>query len=67
MDDSRRKFLKAAAASGTLAAVPAMPAAAKNVAPEQIAARFKRLPGDTAFKILAPDAKGKKDFVVQLD
>ena len=67
MDDSRRKFLKTAAASGTLAAVPAMPAAAKHLAPEQITARFKRLPGDVAFKILAPDAKGKNDFVAQLN
>lgn len=67
MNDSRRKFLTTAAASGALAAVPAMPAAAKHVAPEQITARFKKLPGDKAFKILAPDAKGKKDFVAQLE
>ena len=69
MDDSRRKFLKTAAASGTLAAaaVPPMPAVAKNVSPDQITAKFKKLPGDVAFKILAPDAKGKKDFVAQRD
>jgi len=67
VDDSRRKFLKTAAASGTLVAVPAMPAAAKNVPTEQITDRFKRLPGDKAFKILVPDAKGNNDFIAQLD
>ena len=65
MDDSRRKFLTTAAASGALAAVPAMPAEAKHLAPGQITARFKKLPGDVAFKILVPDVKGKKDFVAQ--
>ena len=67
MDGSRRKFLKSAAASGTLVAVPAMPVAAKHVEPEDITARFNQLPGDIAFKILAPDAKGKKAFVAQLN
>ena len=67
MDDSRRKFLTTAAASGTLAALPAMPVAAKNVAPEQIVARFSQLPGDKGMKIFAPDAKGKKAFVAQLN
>ncbi|MGH8591540.1 MAG: serine hydrolase [Gammaproteobacteria bacterium] len=69
MVNSRRNFLKAAAATGTLAAVPAMPAAAKHghVAPERIVARFAQLPGDTAFKIFAPAAKDKKAFVAQLN
>jgi hypothetical protein len=35
--------------------------------PEQIVALFAQLPGDTAFKILAPDAKGKKPFIAQLN
>ena len=70
MANSRRKFLKTAAATGAIAAIPAMPAAAKHghVAPEQIVTRFAQLPGDTAFKILAPAAKGKKKaFVAQLN
>jgi beta-lactamase class A len=70
MAKSRREFLKAAAAGGTLAAVPAVPASARpaNVAlAQQIVARFEALPGDKSIKILAPDAKGGKPFVAELD
>jgi len=70
MVHSKREFLKAAAAAGTFAAVPAMPASArpanKDLA-EQIVSRFGDLPGDKGFKILAPSAKGRKTFVAQLD
>jgi len=49
-----------AAATGTIAAVPAMPATARHgqLAPRQIVLRFAQLPGDKAFKILAPASKG---------
>ena len=70
MTNSRREFLKTAAATGTLAAVPAMPASARPAyvaVAQQIAARFGDLPGDKAFKILAPAAKGNQTFVAQLD
>jgi len=69
MIDSRRKFLKTAAATGALAAVPAAPASAgiASLKPEQIVALFSNLPGDTAFKILAPSTKGKNPFVAQLN
>ena len=69
MFQSRRKFLKTAAASGTLAAVSATPAVAKqgHLKPDQIVARFAELHGDKAFKILAPAAAGNKPFAAQLD
>ena len=69
MFQSRRKFLKTAAASGTLAAVSATPAVATqgHLKPDQIVARFAELHGDKAFKILAPAAAGNKPFVAQLD
>jgi len=59
MFQSRRKFLKTAAASGTLAAVSATPAVAKqgHLKPDQIVVRFAES-GDKAFKILAPAAAG---------
>jgi hypothetical protein len=48
MRKSRREFLKTAAATGTIAAVPAMPATAKHghLTPGQIVSRFAQLPGD---------------------
>src|SRR5207249_12331403 len=63
MTHSRRDFLKTAAVTGTIAAVPAVPASAKQIAPQQIVARFAQLPGDVAFKIFAPSSKDKKAFV----
>lgn len=68
MISSRRNFLKTAAATGTLAAVPTMPASAKPANKRlagQIVSRFADLPGDVGFKILAPDEKGKKPFVAE--
>src|SRR5215831_4874829 len=69
MHNSRRTFLKTAAATGTLAAVPTVAIAGPGgqLKPEQIVALFAQLPGDPAFKILVPDAKGKKPFVAQLN
>jgi beta-lactamase class A len=66
---SRRRFLKTAAATGTLAVVPTAPMAALGgqVKPEQLVALFAQLPGDTTFKIVAPGPKGKKPFIAQLD
>ena len=66
MVNSRRSFLKTAAATGTLAAMPVLPASARNgraPAPEQIVALFADLPGDMAFRIFAPAAKDKKRFI----
>jgi len=67
MIPTRRHFLKSAAAAGTLAAVPTASVSAKNGAlrADDISALFAQLPGDVAFKILAPNAKGKKAFVAQ--
>ena len=67
MIPTRRHFLKSAAAAGTLAAVPTASVYAKNKAlrAEGISALFAQLPGDVAFKILAPNAKGRKAFVAQ--
>jgi beta-lactamase class A len=69
MIHSRRNFLKTAAATGTLAAVAAPPksAGAGSLKPAQIVALFANLTGDTAFKILAPSAKGKPPFLAQLN
>src|SRR4029079_1654644 len=67
MIPTRRHFLKSAAAAGTLSAVPTASVSAKNGAlrADDISALFAQLPGDVAFKILAPNAKGKKAFVAQ--
>jgi len=67
MIPTRRHFLKSAAAAGTLAAVPTASVSAKNGAlrADDISALFAQLPGDVAFKILVPNAKGKKAFVAQ--
>jgi len=69
MHNSRRTFLKTAAATGTLAGVPTVAIAGPGgqLKPEQIVALFAQLPGDPAFKILVPDAKGKKPFIAQLN
>jgi beta-lactamase class A len=44
-----------------------MPATAKPLDAERIVARFAALPGDVAFKILAPSPKGKKGFVASVN
>lgn len=67
MTDSRRTFLKSAAAVGSLATLPAVPAMAKSIDADRITARFAALPGDKSFKILAPAVKGNKSFSVELD
>ena len=67
MAESRRAFLKNAAALGGVATLPAMPAIAKSIAADAIVARFADLPGDKGCKILAPAAKGRKSFVAELD
>jgi len=69
MRKSRREFLQTASATGTIAALPAMPAMAKHgqIDPGEIVSRFAQLPGDKAFKILAPSSKGKHDFVAELN
>ena len=68
MTYSRRKFLKSAAVTGTLAAVEAPPTAAGagSLKPAQIVDLFANLPGDVAFKVLAPGANGKPPFLAQL-
>jgi len=66
MAESRRAFLKNAAALGGVATLPAMPAIAKSIAADAIVDRFADLPGDKGFKILAPAAKGRKSFVAEL-
>ena len=68
MTYSRRKFLKSAAVTGTLAAGDAAPksAGAGSLKPAQIVDLFANLPGDVAFKLLAPSANGKPPFLAQL-
>jgi beta-lactamase class A len=65
----RREFLTAAgAASLTLPLVPSAARAwEQNVTPESIIELFDSLPGDKAFKILAPAADGKAKFSAQLN
>ena len=68
MKRSRREFLKRAAATGAVA-VATNPASARDVrsiSPDAIVERFAALPGDVAFKILAPSPKGRKAFVASL-
>ncbi len=69
MRKSRREFLKKAGATGTLTVVPAMPATAQHrrLVPRRIVSRFAQLPGDKAFKILAPASNGRAGFVVDLN
>ena len=70
MKRSRRDFLKTAAATGAVAAVATNPARARDVrsiSPDAIVERFAALPGDVAFKILAPSPKGRKAFVASLE
>jgi beta-lactamase class A len=71
MPYSRRGFLKTAAGTATATALPlvAAPAASaweQKITPEKIVDLFDDLPGDTAFKILAPGADGHK-FLAHLN
>jgi beta-lactamase class A len=65
----RREFLTAAgAASLTLPLVPSAARAwEQNVTPESLIELFDSLPGDKAFKILAPAADGKPKFLADLN
>jgi beta-lactamase class A len=70
---SRRTFLKTAATTAagtaTLATLSAQKASAweQKITPEKIVDLFDDLPGDKAFKILAPGADGKHKFLAQLN
>jgi len=63
MLNSRREFLKAAATTATLSAVPAAGAAplrwSPGISSSQIVQLFKRLPGDLALSIYAPAVGGR--------
>ena len=68
MKTSRRSFLKTAAAGGAAVTLPATTASARSLhalSSKKIVALFDTLPGDVAFKILVPDAHGKKAFVAE--
>ncbi len=69
---SRRGFLKTAAGTVTATALPlvAAPAASaweQKITPEKIVDLFDDLPGDKAFKILAPGANGNHKFLAQMN
>jgi len=71
MNQSRRKFLKSAAATAALANVPLAATATASpdemATPEEIIAQFVGLPGEKAIKIFAPATDGKPGFVAQLN
>jgi len=66
MIQPRKKSRKSVAAAGKHAAV-AKAAPGSSLKPEQIVKLFAGLPGDIAFKVLAPRAKGKAPFVAKLN
>jgi beta-lactamase class A len=73
MAHSRRAFLKTAAGTAagtaTLTALTAPKASAwqQRITPEKIVDLFEDLPGDKAFKILAPGEDGAHKFLAQLN
>lgn len=73
MAHSRRAFLKTAAGTAagtaTFAAISAPTASAwqQRITPEKIVDLFDDLPGDKAFKILAPGAHGEPKFLAHLN
>lgn len=73
MAHSRRAFLKTAAGTAagtaTLTALSAQKASAwhQGITPEQIVDLFDDLPGDKAFKIVAPGTEGDHKFLAQLN
>jgi len=71
MAHSRRAFLKTAAGTATLTALslsaPTALAWEQTITPDQIVDLFDDLPGDKAFKIVAPAAKGKPNFLAHLN
>ena len=66
MIQPRKKSRKSVAAAGKHAAV-AKAAPGSSLKPEQIVKLFADLPGDIAFKVLAPRTKGKAPFVAKLN
>jgi beta-lactamase class A len=66
---SRRDFVKTAAAAAALTtlpvAAPTTAAGRQMLTPDQIADLFENLPGDKAFKIVAPPANNNPGFLVQ--
>lgn len=71
MIHSRREFLKTAASTTTLTALPTSASATleweQTICPDRIVDLFEQLPGDKAFKILAPAADGKPKFLAHLN
>lgn len=75
MSQSRRSFLKSAAATALVAVPPAMAATSVSgnatslaVTPEQITALFTGLPGDLGMKIMAPAMQpGGSAFVAEIN
>jgi beta-lactamase class A len=66
VSSSRRDFLRTAAGSATLAALPtgvSAQSAAREA--EDIPELFEGLPGDVSFKILSPAARGRRQILVQ--
>lgn len=70
MERTRRDFLKTVAVTGAVSALPTESARARDVRSipaDAIVDRFAALPGDVAFKILAPSPKGGKAFVASFN
>ncbi len=71
MAHSRREFLKTAAATGALSSAPVAAVASvtadRTITPDQIVDLFEHLPDDKAFKIFAPAAEGKAEFLAQFN
>lgn len=69
MAPSRRKFLKNAAATATVASVPVAAKAAESrddlAFRDQLICQFGSLPGDKAWKIYAPEAGGEPRLLIQ--
>jgi beta-lactamase class A len=70
MVHSRRGFLKTAAGTATFTTLPLSASATRGwdeaITPDRIVDLFEPLPGDKAFKILAPAADGKPKFLAHL-
>jgi len=70
MRPSRREFLKGAAASATLASLPAAASAHEGrrraITPDQIVDMFQPLPGDKALEVLVPAPDGSPRLLARL-
>jgi len=64
---SRRAFLASAAAATAVIspALRAMASVKEDASPQAILSLFKSLPGDVAFKIFAPAANGKPEYLAE--